>query len=34
MTRDDVLKTLCDVGIVPVVRARSAEGLVNIAGAR
>ena len=33
MTRDDVLKTLCDVGIVPVVRARSADVLTDIAKA-
>ena len=33
MTRDEVLKTLCDVGIVPVVRAKSADGLVDIAKA-
>ena len=33
MTRDEVLKTLCDVGIAPVVRARSADVLVDIAKA-
>ncbi len=25
MTRNEVLKTLCDVGVIPVVRAKSAE---------
>jgi len=33
MTREDVLKTLCDVGIVPVVRAKSADALADIAKA-
>jgi 2-dehydro-3-deoxyphosphogluconate aldolase/(4S)-4-hydroxy-2-oxoglutarate aldolase len=33
MTRDEVLKTLCDVGIVPVVRAKSADVLADIARA-
>ncbi|HUU91364.1 MAG TPA: bifunctional 4-hydroxy-2-oxoglutarate aldolase/2-dehydro-3-deoxy-phosphogluconate aldolase [Phycisphaerae bacterium] len=33
MMRDEVLKTLCDVGIVPVVRAKSADALADIAKA-
>jgi 2-dehydro-3-deoxyphosphogluconate aldolase/(4S)-4-hydroxy-2-oxoglutarate aldolase len=33
MTRDDTLKTLCDVGIIPVVRAKSAGALVDLAQA-
>ena len=33
MTRDEVLKTLCSVGIVPVVRAKSADVLVDVAKA-
>lgn len=33
MTRDEVLKTLCGVGIVPVVRAKSADVLVDVARA-
>jgi 2-dehydro-3-deoxyphosphogluconate aldolase/(4S)-4-hydroxy-2-oxoglutarate aldolase len=33
MTRNEVLKVLCDVGVIPVVRAKSADGLVNIAKA-
>ena len=33
MTRDETLKTLCDVGIIPVVRAKSADALVDLAQA-
>ena len=33
MARDETLKTLCDVGIIPVVRAKSAEALVDLAQA-
>jgi len=33
MTRDEVLQTLCDVGVVPVVRAKSSEVLLDIARA-
>jgi 2-dehydro-3-deoxyphosphogluconate aldolase/(4S)-4-hydroxy-2-oxoglutarate aldolase len=33
MTREETLKTLCDVGIIPVVRAKSAEALVDLAQA-
>jgi 2-dehydro-3-deoxyphosphogluconate aldolase/(4S)-4-hydroxy-2-oxoglutarate aldolase len=33
MTREEILKTLCDVGIIPVVRAKSAEALVDLAKA-
>jgi 2-dehydro-3-deoxyphosphogluconate aldolase/(4S)-4-hydroxy-2-oxoglutarate aldolase len=33
MTRTETLKTLTDVGLVPVVRAKSAEGLADIARA-
>jgi 2-dehydro-3-deoxyphosphogluconate aldolase/(4S)-4-hydroxy-2-oxoglutarate aldolase len=33
MTRDETLKTLCDVGLVPVIRAKSPDVLVDIAKA-
>jgi len=33
MTRDEVLQTLCDVGVVPVVRAKSSDVLLDIARA-
>ncbi len=33
MTRDEILEKLCDVGVIPVVRAKSAAGLVDIARA-
>lgn len=33
MTRQETLKTLCDVGIVPVVRCKSAAALVDVAKA-
>jgi len=33
MSREETLKTLCDVGIVPVVRAKSADVLVDLAKA-
>jgi len=33
MTRAEVLKTLCDVGLVPVIRVRSADVLVDVAKA-
>jgi len=33
MTREEILKTLCDVGVIPVVRAKSAEALVDLAKA-
>jgi 2-dehydro-3-deoxyphosphogluconate aldolase/(4S)-4-hydroxy-2-oxoglutarate aldolase len=33
MTRDETLKILCDVGLVPVIRAKSTDGLVDIAKA-
>jgi len=33
MTREETLKTLCDVGIVPVIRARSADTLADLARA-
>jgi 2-dehydro-3-deoxyphosphogluconate aldolase/(4S)-4-hydroxy-2-oxoglutarate aldolase len=33
MSREETLKTLCDVGIVPVVRAKSADVLVDLAQA-
>ena len=33
MTHDDVLERMCEVGLVPVVRAPSAEGLLDIARA-
>jgi 2-dehydro-3-deoxyphosphogluconate aldolase/(4S)-4-hydroxy-2-oxoglutarate aldolase len=33
VTRQEVLKTLCDVGIIPVVRAKSADGLADLAQA-
>ncbi|MBL7141054.1 MAG: bifunctional 4-hydroxy-2-oxoglutarate aldolase/2-dehydro-3-deoxy-phosphogluconate aldolase [Planctomycetes bacterium] len=33
MTRDEVLRMLCDVGVVPVVRAKSSDVLVDIARA-
>ncbi|MCX5676929.1 MAG: bifunctional 4-hydroxy-2-oxoglutarate aldolase/2-dehydro-3-deoxy-phosphogluconate aldolase [Planctomycetota bacterium] len=33
MTRDETLKTLCDVGIIPVVRAKSADALLDLARA-
>jgi len=33
MTREEILKILCDVGVIPVVRAKSAEALVDLAKA-
>jgi 2-dehydro-3-deoxyphosphogluconate aldolase/(4S)-4-hydroxy-2-oxoglutarate aldolase len=33
MTREEILKILCDVGVIPVVRARNAEALVDLAKA-
>ena len=33
MTREETLKTLCDVGIIPVVRAKSADALLDLARA-
>ncbi|MBM4019266.1 MAG: bifunctional 4-hydroxy-2-oxoglutarate aldolase/2-dehydro-3-deoxy-phosphogluconate aldolase [Planctomycetes bacterium] len=33
MTREETLKQLCDVGIIPVVRARSADALLDLAKA-
>lgn len=33
MTRDETLKILCDVGLVPVIRAKSADVLIDIARA-
>jgi 2-dehydro-3-deoxyphosphogluconate aldolase/(4S)-4-hydroxy-2-oxoglutarate aldolase len=33
MVREETLKTLCDVGIIPVVRAKSADALVDLAQA-
>jgi 2-dehydro-3-deoxyphosphogluconate aldolase/(4S)-4-hydroxy-2-oxoglutarate aldolase len=33
MVREETLKTLCDVGIIPVVRAKSADALVDLARA-